>query len=54
MIWEQRVELIIMLTNFEEHGKMKCAHYWPKEGQKDYGDISVTYAAEKTYSGKLS
>lgn len=29
MVWEQRVEVIVMLTNVEEYNKTKCFQYWP-------------------------
>lgn len=29
MAWEQRVEIIVMLTNTEEYNKTKCFQYWP-------------------------
>ena len=29
MAWEQRVEIIVMLTNIEEYNKTKCFQYWP-------------------------
>lgn len=29
MAWEQRVEIIVMLTNVEEYNKTKCYQYWP-------------------------
>lgn len=53
MIWEQHLELILMLTNLEEYSKTKCAKYWPDEadGEKIFGDISVSHVQEKRYSG---
>ncbi|XP_071455284.1 tyrosine-protein phosphatase 69D [Hetaerina americana] len=50
MIWEQHLELILMLTNLEEYSKTKCAKYWPDEGDKVFGDISITHVQEKRYS----
>ena len=52
MIWEQRVHLLIMLTNIEEYSKTKCAKYWPSEGSSEYGSITVTHMSEKRYSGE--
>ncbi|CAG0888867.1 unnamed protein product [Darwinula stevensoni] len=50
MIWEQKISLMVMLTNFEENGKVKCARYWPEESSEYYGDCLVSCTAEKTYS----
>nr|XP_058941236.1 receptor-type tyrosine-protein phosphatase delta-like [Pocillopora verrucosa] len=42
MIWEQDSKIIVMVTNLEERGRIKCHQYWPSEGGKAYGDIQVT------------
>lgn len=55
MVWEQHLELILMLTNLEEYSKTKCAKYWPDEaeGDKMFGDFGVGHVREKRYSGLL-
>ncbi|CAH0562390.1 unnamed protein product [Brassicogethes aeneus] len=52
MIWEQHLELILMLTNLEEYSKTKCAKYWPDkcDGDKSFGDITVTHVQETRFS----
>lgn len=51
MIWEQHLELILMLTNLEEYSKTKCAKYWPDKGEtKNFGDITVEHVRERAYS----
>ncbi|XP_063218858.1 tyrosine-protein phosphatase 69D isoform X2 [Bacillus rossius redtenbacheri] len=52
MIWEQHLEMILMLTNLEEYSKTKCSKYWPddSEGEKIFGDFTVTHVQEKRYS----
>ncbi|XP_041353223.1 tyrosine-protein phosphatase non-receptor type 21-like [Gigantopelta aegis] len=43
MIWEQEVDVIAMLTAFQEEGKKKCYPYWPSEaGTKEcFGDFEI-------------
>lgn len=36
MIFEENVELIIMLCNLKENSKSQCDHYWP---HKEAGDF---------------
>lgn len=31
MVEQEKISLIVMLTNIEEHGKQKCIQYWPAE-----------------------
>lgn len=52
MVWEQHLEMILMLTNLEEYSKTKCAKYWPdaEAGEKKFGDFVVSHIHEKRYS----
>ncbi|KFB35007.1 AGAP003187-PA-like protein [Anopheles sinensis] len=52
MIWEQHLEIIVMLTNLEEYNKTKCAKYWP-EGTNDsiqYGELLITFHSITYYA----
>lgn len=42
MVWENKVAVIVMLTQCVEKGKVKCEKYWPEEGESVYhGDLCV-------------
>lgn len=46
MVWEQDVPTIVMLTNLEERGRIKCHRYWPTEKTSMYGSVKVTMQEE--------
>ncbi|XP_053947120.1 tyrosine-protein phosphatase 99A isoform X2 [Anastrepha ludens] len=50
MIWEQRVAIIVMITNLVERGRRKCDMYWPKDGVETYGVIQVKMVDEEVMS----
>ncbi|XP_065344235.1 receptor-type tyrosine-protein phosphatase T-like [Cloeon dipterum] len=42
MVWQEKVSLIVMVTNLVERGKEKCEKYWPEVNQeKRHGRVSV-------------
>jgi protein tyrosine phosphatase len=43
MIWQDKIEIIIMSTELEEKGKVKCERYFPSLGETmTYGAITIT------------
>uniref|UniRef100_A0A3Q3M2J0 protein-tyrosine-phosphatase n=1 Tax=Mastacembelus armatus TaxID=205130 RepID=A0A3Q3M2J0_9TELE len=47
MIWEQRVNGIVMVTNCTESGRIKCEQYWPADKTPClYGELLVTIRSE--------
>ncbi|KAH3797940.1 hypothetical protein DPMN_151530 [Dreissena polymorpha] len=51
MIWQQKVDNIVMVTNLVEEGKDKCEQYWPNvESSTLYGDIRVSCTTEDKHA----
>ncbi len=49
MIWQQKVDKIVMLTKPIEEGKMKCLQYWADKGSSEYTGILVTTVKEHVF-----
>ncbi|KAK0068671.1 receptor-type tyrosine-protein phosphatase epsilon, partial [Biomphalaria pfeifferi] len=41
MLWEQKIDKVVMLTNLVEEAKQKCEQYWPKEGDEEIGQFRL-------------
>ncbi|XP_052762428.1 receptor-type tyrosine-protein phosphatase mu-like isoform X2 [Mya arenaria] len=51
MIWRQKVEKVVMVTNLIEEKKVKCDQYWPNVGSSSrYGNFTVTCLSEDSYA----
>ncbi|XP_048871237.1 receptor-type tyrosine-protein phosphatase H-like isoform X3 [Brienomyrus brachyistius] len=47
MIWEQDVTGVVMVTNCNEGGKVKCEQYWPENSlPQTYGNLAVKVTSE--------
>ncbi len=47
MVWEQDVNVVVMITHLFENGKPKCDPYWPDAGSETYaGCLVVTLLRE--------
>ncbi|CAL1532183.1 unnamed protein product [Lymnaea stagnalis] len=50
LLWEQRVDKVVMLTNLIEEGQVKCERYWPEEGKVAFGHIKVRLASTHVFA----
>ena len=54
MIVENRVDVVVMVTNCEEKGRTKCHQYWPSSAEEDmevgYPDSRGTMVAPMSIS----
>ncbi|KAG9509735.1 Tyrosine-protein phosphatase Lar, partial [Fragariocoptes setiger] len=42
MVWEQNSKTLVMMTQIEERGRVKCIQYWPARESETYHLITVT------------
>lgn len=42
MVWEQKSSTIVMMTQLEERGRVKCVQYWPSHDSVSYHGITIT------------
>ncbi|XP_059391527.1 receptor-type tyrosine-protein phosphatase H-like isoform X1 [Carassius carassius] len=50
MVWEKRSQVIVMVTNCTESGRVKCEQYWPLDYTPClYGHLLVTIKSEDTF-----
>ncbi|KAL3880530.1 hypothetical protein ACJMK2_032764 [Sinanodonta woodiana] len=50
MVWQERTECIVMLTNPSEMDKMTCIQYWPDKDVQTYGDVTVQILGNESFA----
>lgn len=41
MIWQEKCNVIVVITNMVERGKRKCDQYWPESSSVSFDQINV-------------
>lgn len=41
MVWEQKSRTLVMMTQLEERGRVKCVQYWPSRDSVTYHGITI-------------
>ena len=54
LVWEEGVEIVIMLTKLTEEGTVRCQQYWPSTGKANYGPFRVDFQSQSQGNGFLS
>ena len=49
-MWQEKPSTIVMLTNLEEGGKIKCERYWPDSWRKHYGPFQVLITDQQVFA----
>ena len=50
LVWQERPPSIVMITNLEEGGKIKCQRYWPGTGRCSFGPFEVTLTDQQMFA----
>ena len=50
LVWQEKVKVIVMLTNVVEGGQRKCEQYWPAQEPQEYGPFTVTLADQQVFA----
>ena len=47
MVWQERSQSIVMVTNLVEGNRIKCHKYWPETGTLSFGPFNVTITGQQ-------
>ncbi|XP_055884828.1 receptor-type tyrosine-protein phosphatase delta-like isoform X3 [Biomphalaria glabrata] len=50
MLWEQKVEVVVMLTKLVEHARFRCEKYWSDSGETMFGAFQVSLVSAQSYT----
>ena len=49
LVWQEKPQSIVMVTNLKEGAKLKCQQYWPEAGSENFGPFSITLLEQQVY-----
>ena len=50
LVWQEKPQAIIMVTNLKEGDKVKCQQYWPEASNENYGPFIVTLTEQQIFT----
>ena len=50
LVWQEKPQAIIMVTNLKELDKIKCQPYWPEASSETFGPFSVTLTEQQVFT----
>ncbi|KAL5021211.1 hypothetical protein ScPMuIL_000366 [Solemya velum] len=50
MVWQEKIDVTVMLTNPVENGKLECEQYWPSDVKDLYGNVLVEIQSVREYN----
>ena len=49
LVWQEKPQTIVMVTNLKEGEKIKCKQYWPEASSDSFGPFSVTLLEQQVF-----
>ena len=50
LVWQEKAQTIIMVTNLKEGDRVKCQQYWPEASSENFGPFSVTLTEQQIFT----
>ena len=50
LVWQEKPQTIVMVTNLKERNRIKCEQYWPDAGSRDFGPFRVSISDQQILS----
>ena len=50
LVWQEKPQAIIMVTNLKEGDRVKCQQYWPEASSENFGPFSVTLTEQQIFT----